>query len=180
MELKTSMTLIPFLDQWQILRIWSQPYMTEVSCTSKQSHSVKKMDLHFVHLAVPPWCHWAGSDGGASKGYKAAPQQRELRDCHLLPFGSGAVLKAGQRAQGATAANQGSCMSSARRMFVGGGLAPIHAPWGLSYGHWKAGIKLRCSSVWLNMREHMLLSCTYILALMSLCFRPNVCSGVSS
>lgn len=45
MELKISMTLIPFLDQWEILRTWLQPYMTKVSCISMQSNSVKKRDL---------------------------------------------------------------------------------------------------------------------------------------
>lgn len=113
--------------------------------------------LQFVLLAFAPWWHWAGTDRGASEGYKAAPQQRELCDCCFLPF-------AGSRTEGTE--SMGGCMSSAFS--------------GISYRHWKAGIKLRCSSVWLNMREHTLPSCPCILALVHLCPRPNVCSGVSS
>lgn len=62
---------------------------------------------------------------------------------------------------------------------VCGWWAGIHAPWGLSYRHWKAGIELRMQFC---LTEHVGVhtsSCPCILALVPSCLRSNVCSGVS-
>lgn len=127
-----------------------------------------------MHLAVPLWWHWAGAAGGASKGYKLTATWAPW----LLPFGSEAVLEAGQRAQGATAAAQGSCTCSARRVFVGGGLLSMLPEASLT-GTGRLGSSWGCSCVWLNVREHILPSCPCILALVPSCLKRNVCSGVS-
>lgn len=127
-----------------------------------------------MHLAVPQWWQRAGAAGGASKGYKLTAMWAPW----LLPFGSEAVLEAGQRARGATAVAQGSCTSSARRVFVGGGLASMLPEASLT-GTGRLGSSWGGSSVWLNMRECTLPSCPCILALVPSCLRSNVCSGVS-
>lgn len=75
--------------------------MTKVSCTSKQSNCLKNGPYRDFSL-----CTWQCPRGGTEQEQLEVPakgtssQQRELRDCCLLPFGSEAVLEGGQRAQG--------------------------------------------------------------------------------
>lgn len=137
---KTSMTLIPCLDQWAILRTCLQPSTTEVSCSSEQNNSFKTFiqtiqahltalgcDLRFqlTYLVIPPWGCWAEADGDTGGKSASAPQQHEPCHCHFTPMGIGVVLGAGLKVQGATTAPSGcSVLCKARsplRMLMGVG-----------------------------------------------------------
>lgn len=81
MELKTSMILIPCLDQWAILRICLQPYMIEVSRNSEQNNSIKKMLTHIIQVYLAAAGLWAEVSIGASGSSPVAVLSRSRRRC---------------------------------------------------------------------------------------------------